>query len=264
MCNVNPPFGLFGLNKAILMAKKYAISVEQPINNESQSAERKTDSTDQSTNTNRRLKTGGRTSISIEQQINLAVQRSRISELNDDVTLESPLAALYLGISLKKLEELRRPIKKSDVGVIPRLPFLKIFDAGAIGQNQPTLYKLGDLRFYQQSIKVTDSHQAAVGAGLASWLNTKHPFFVKKSNSDELFILGNAWDMSLLERDMLFLDLFTGRISIKYLKLTVAALCEWQNYECQKRFIVDCEDLWNLKSKATTEEPISNNKSKIF
>ncbi len=103
---------------------------------------------------------------------------------------------------------------------------------------------------------MTDSHQAAVGAGLALWLNTKHPFFVKNSNSGELFILGNAWDMSLLERDRLFLDLFTGRIFIKYLKLTVAALSAWQNYEYQKRFIVDCEYLWNLKSIAKTEEPI--------
>jgi len=183
--------------------------------------------------------------MTIEQQINLAVHRARISVLNDDVTLESPLAALYLGISAKKLEELRRPIKTSELGVIPRLPFIKIFDAGAIGQNQPILYKLGDLRTFQQSIRVTDSHQAAVGAGLASWLNMKHPFFAKKSNAGELFILGDAWDIHLPDREVLFLELVTGRILIKSMSLTVAALGAWQSSSDQQIFIAKCEDLWN-------------------
>ena len=252
-----PHFAAYWPLHEVQMEKKSAISVEQSVNNEPLNAPKNADLTDQSTEVKKRLKTGGRASISIEQQINLAVHRSRISVLNDDVTLESPLAALYLGISAKKLEELRRPIKTSDFGVIPRLAFIKIFDAGAIGQNQPILYKLGDLRAFQQSIRVTDSHQAAVGAGLASWVNTKFPFFVKKSNSGGLVILGDAWDLSLPERETLFLDLLTGRILIKYLKLTVAALGAWQSYEYQKSFIAKCEELWNIQTMAMTETPIS-------
>ena len=239
MCITNPHQAAYRPLHALQMAKKSAISVEQST---------KADLADKSTDGKKRVKTGGRASMTIEQQINLAVHRSRISVLNDDVTLESPLAALYLGISAKKLEELRRPIKTSELSVTPRLPFLKIFDAGAIGQNQPILYKLGDLRTFQQSIRVTDSHQAAVGAGLASWLNTKHPFFVKKSNAGELFILGDAWDMYLPDREVLFLELVTGRILIKSMKLTVAAIGAWQSSIDQGSFIVKCEDLWNQKS----------------
>ena len=238
MCITNSHQAAYRHLHALQMAKKSAISVEQST---------KEDLADKSTDGKKRLKTGGRASMTIDQQIILAAHRSKISELNDDVTLESPLAALFLGISVKKLEELRRPIKTSEFGAIPRLPFLKIFAAGAIGQNQPILYKLGDLRTFQNSIRVTDSHQAAVGAGLALWLNTKHPFFVKKSNAGELFILGNAWDMHVPDREKLFLELVTGRISIKSMKLTVAAIGPWQSYTDQSNFIVKCEDLWNQK-----------------
>lgn len=54
----------------------------------------------------KREKTGGRVRLSLAEKIQLAVQRSQISSLNDDTTLESELAALYLGVSEKKLEEL--------------------------------------------------------------------------------------------------------------------------------------------------------------
>ena len=238
MCTTNRHQAAYRHLHALQMAKKSAISVEQST---------KEDLADKSTDGKKRLKTGGRASMTFDQQMILAVHRSKISELNDDVTLESPLAALFLCISVKKLEELRRPIKTSEFGAIPRLPFLKIFGAGAIGQNQPILYKLGDLRTFQNSIKVTDSHQAAVGAGLALWLDTKHPFFVKKSNVGELIILGDALDMHVPDRERLFLELVTGQISIKSMKLTVAAIEAWQSYTDQSSFIVKCEDLWNQK-----------------
>ena len=79
------------------------------------------------------------------------------------------------------------------------------------------------------------------------WLDTKHPFFVKKSNAGELIILGDALDMHVPDRERLFLELVTGQISIKSMKLTVAAIGAWQSYTDQSSFIVKCEDLWNQK-----------------
>ena len=54
-----------------------------------------------------RKKTGGRVRLTLEQKLELAAQRSKIASFHDDTTLEPELAALYLGISEKKLEELR-------------------------------------------------------------------------------------------------------------------------------------------------------------
>jgi hypothetical protein len=182
----------------------------------------------------KRPKTGGRSRLSMAQRLELAIQRSKIAELHDDTTLEPALAALYLGISEKKLEELRRPPKGSDESFTPRLPFLKIFDQGATGRNQPVLHKLGDLRAYQRMWRATDSFEAAANAGLAGWLVKKHPFYVAVIKGAGDVVLADGWDPYLPEPDELFLALLRRTVTVRWMSLANAVLENWRDQEAQR------------------------------
>ena len=89
-----------------------------------------------------------------------AQARSVISDLSDDTTLEPKLAALFLGISTKKLEAMRSAA--ADAG----LPFVKMMNPSSKGRNQSIFYKLGDLRDFQKSLKVQSTFDACIKAGL--------------------------------------------------------------------------------------------------
>lgn len=177
----------------------------------------------------KRARTGGKTRLTIGQRIELARQRSQIAELNDETTLDSQLAALFLGISEKKLEELRKPPRFADKNKFPRLAFLKIFDDDARGRNQPNQYKLGALKEYQREISVTDTFQASVRAGLASWVSVIHPFFVQKSEAGYTVVLADAWDMHAPNRDVFFESFLRGEVDIEWMSSANAALAIWKD-----------------------------------
>lgn len=208
--------------------------------------------------TTTRKKTGGRVRLTLEKKLELAAQRSKIASFHDDTTLEPELAALYLGISEKKLEELRRATTNARQHTSHRIPFYKIFDHDALGQNQPILYKLGDLRYFRSLIKVTDSHEAAVNAGLASWVfvnrqinsknkidgdyiiqrlltsfSKKQPYFLKREKDGSRSIIINAWDIDSVEcaeGEKNLLDFITGKIDIKFYSFAQASIQVWTNY----------------------------------
>jgi len=179
-----------------------------------------------------RKKTGGRVRLTLEQKLELAAQRSKIAAFHDDTTLEPELAALYLGISEKKLEELRRASKNSRDHIFGRIPFYKIFDHDALGQNQPIQYKLGDLRYFHREIRVTNSHEAAVNAGLASWVFVKRPYFIRIETDGSRSIIDDAWNISSRldsEREQNLLDYIAGKIEIKFYTPAQAGLQLWNS-----------------------------------
>lgn len=149
----------------------------------------------------KRTKTGGRSRPSLAHRLELAIQRSRIATLDDDTTLDSELAALYLGISEKKLEELRWPPKDSDIFTAPRLTFLKIYDHGATGRNQAVMYKLGDLRDYQRRLRATDTFESATNVGIAGWMTARQPFYTKTIQGIGDVVLADAWASALTKSD---------------------------------------------------------------
>ena len=93
-----------------------------------------------------RPKSGGRRRRTEGELIERAQKRSDIASLHDETLLEAPLAALYLGLSENELYELRHPPPAAQ-GVEGPI-FVKHIKRGAVGQNQPVLYFLGELRQY--------------------------------------------------------------------------------------------------------------------
>ena len=55
----------------------------------------------------KKVKTGGRVVKTLEQKMAEGAMASQISGWHDDTTLDEELAAIYVGVSKKKLEELR-------------------------------------------------------------------------------------------------------------------------------------------------------------
>ena len=184
-----------------------------------------------------RSKTGGRVKKSLEDKLKLGQARSQISLWCDDTTVDEELAALYLGISVKKLQELRAPPKEAkDKQRVAGPPFIKIFDPGATGQNQPVQYKLGDLREYQKHIKATDTFDAAVKAGLAGWMTIRQPFFAPPEDLKGITIVADAWDMNDPLREDRFADLVSGNVQVIWLTPAEASTIRWTNVEKHRAF----------------------------
>ncbi len=61
----------------------------------------------------KKQKTGGRVKKSLDQLMSEARIRNEIAGMNDDTTLPEELAAIYLGISVSELAEMRKPPKKA-------------------------------------------------------------------------------------------------------------------------------------------------------
>ncbi|MCX7139834.1 MAG: hypothetical protein NT123_01805 [Proteobacteria bacterium] len=185
----------------------------------------------------KRPKTGGRASKSLEEKLKLGQARSQVSSWHDDTTVDDELAALYLGISKKKLEELRAPSKEAkDKQRVAAPPILKIFDPGAKGQNQPVQYKLGDLREYQRSIKAADIFDAAVKAGLAGWMTIRQPFFAHPEDREKTVIVADAWDMGDPSREDLFANLMNRRVRVVWLTPAEASRMRWTDVGRHRAF----------------------------
>lgn len=177
----------------------------------------------------KRPKTGGRVSKTLEQKLAEGSARSVIAGWNDDTTVDSEMAALYLGLSESKLAELRGSSNKAKAGdEAAGPPLIKYFDKGAAGQNQPVLYKLRDLREYQKKSTASDSFNAALNAGLAGWTTMRQPFFAELDKRRQpLALEAHAWDMGDPKREGFFAALANGSTRVVWITPAEAAGSRW-------------------------------------
>lgn len=207
----------------------------------------------------KKQKTGGRVKKSLDQLMSEARIRNEIAGMNDDITLPEELAAIYLGISVSELAEMRKPPKKvpksaagSKAPPLPRLKMLKPIREGAVGQNQKVLYKLGHLRAYQESITVDSSFEAAVVGGLYGFMTIQAPFFAKpesRSDRGRVTLLAKAWDKADPRWADRFKALFDGKLRAVWMTPAEAATCRWANLADHKKFAKPL--LAALKSEAS-------------
>lgn len=205
----------------------------------------------------KKQKTGGRVKKSLDQLMSEARIRNEIAGMNDDTALPEELAAIYLGISVSELAEMRKPPKKAakseDSKSPPRLKMLKPIRDGAVGQNQKVLYKLGHLRAYQESITVESSFQAAVVGGIYGFMTIHAPFFAKpetRSDRGRVTVLAKAWDKADPRWAERFRALFDGKLRAVWMTPAEAASSRWANLADHKKFAKPL--LVALKSEAST------------
>lgn len=159
----------------------------------------------------------------LEEKMAKARMRAEIASWNDDTTLESDLACVYLGMSPTKLEELR-----ATDGQGPRI--LKYPDKNAKGRNQPVLYKLGDLRDYQRRCSSSGSFEAAKKAyGMTGFMTTLNPFFARPEPKGRFSILGDAWDDEDDDGSVLIRKAVAGEVSVVWLSPADAAVAKWDS-----------------------------------
>lgn len=179
----------------------------------------------------KRVKTGGRKSETLEEKLAKAKKRSEIAALHDGTTLDSELAALYLGMSEKKLEELRH-----HDGAGPTIA--KYPDPNAKGQNQPVIYMLGDLRDYQKKMKATGSFDAAIKAQSMFQLATqKRSFFAHLDGKFVGDLIADAQDPTLRDRDELMSQLAAEQIQVVSLTPLEAGARRWSNPKAHRDLV---------------------------
>ena len=185
-----------------------------------------------------RVKTGGRVAKSLQQKLAEGSARSVIAGWNDDTTVDSEMAALYLGISVSKLAELRGSSNHAKGGVdAAGPPLIKYFDKGAAGQNQPVLYKLRDLREFQKKSTASDSFNAALNAGLAGWTTMRQPFFAQpEKRRQPLVIEAPVWDMRDVKREKRFASLVEDKTRVVWLTASEAARSRWTSLRAHSEF----------------------------
>ena len=188
----------------------------------------------------KKAKTGGRKKASIEEQMAKGRIASEIASWNDDTTLSAELSAIYLGISLKQLGELRVKAKVSDgTRGVEGPKMIKIIDKGSVGQNQPVNYKLGALRIYQAKNTSTNSFDSALNAGLLGWATIQMPFFAQvevREDRGRKVLLGNAWQLSSPGRERRFQELAEDKIRIVWLTPLEASASRWDDVSKHKAF----------------------------
>lgn len=102
---------------------------------------------------------GRRPRRSLAEKLAAAQARDVVSKLDDDTVVDTELAALYLHMSERQLEDLRR----SRGG--PTM--VKAIESGARRLNQPVRYKMSSLRDFQRMHSAPSTFEAAVKAGIA-------------------------------------------------------------------------------------------------
>lgn len=154
-----------------------------------------------------------------------AQARDLIARLDDDCTVDTDLAALYLCISPRQLEDLRSGSEGPDM--------MKAIQKGAQGSNQPVHYKMGSLREWQRGLQASGSFDAAVKGGLAGWVSERRPFFAEL---DEAFnarrrdiLVGDAWDARDQEREDRFARLVGGSLRVVWMTALEAASALWDD-----------------------------------
>lgn len=162
-----------------------------------------------------------RTQESRVEELAVLKMRSEISELSNDTTLEPHNAAVYLGISTKKLEAMRSAVQPSGP------PFIKMVDKTSKARNQSVFYKLGDLRKYQDEFRVHSSHEASLKTSIYQFTRVAHTFYAEKRTGT--LLCGVDGLTTSAERDEYFLKFLQQKISVRRLTLLDAVHSEWRD-----------------------------------
>lgn len=168
----------------------------------------------------------GAASTPLEKRLDELRLRHQISIMDDDSTLEPDLAAVFLAISLKKLEQMRLRAERAPDRADISPPFIKIIESGASGRNQAVRYKLGDLREFQKRFKVRSTFEACLNAGMADWTRGVHQFYVTKADTEPVIVaaVGDTHDP---ERGSYFMRFIAGELDIREQTLRGAANRRW-------------------------------------
>ena len=154
----------------------------------------------------------------------VAVQaRDIIAKLDDDTLVDTEMAAIYLYMSERQLEDLRAG------GDGPQIE--KTIQKDAQRQNQPVRYAMGELRRYRRARTSSSTFDAALKAGLAGWVSAQAPFFAER---DQAFnakrrdvLVGCAWEQGDDEREASFAKLFRGELRVVWMTPMEAASALW-------------------------------------
>ncbi|WP_374354354.1 hypothetical protein [Limnohabitans sp.] len=187
---------------------------------------------------------------SVEELIAVARLRNEIASWHDDVTLEPTIAAVYLGISAKKLEELRgvEPDKDGNGG---GPPFIKMTNRKSKGLNQSVLYKLGDLRRYQREHTVGSVFEGCQRAGMFAMITVEEPFFTRKQPDGTLQIERHISDFYDLDaRDQLFFQFLKSEVDVRFIPWSVAAHARWSDEGLRNEVRSHWEDLLSQELEA--------------
>ncbi len=154
-------------------------------------------------------------------------RRSQIAELSDDTTLEPHNAAVYLGISAKKLEAMRSAAHPSGP------PFIKMVDKTSKARNQSVFYKLGDLRRYQDEFRVNSSHEAALKTSIYKFTRVAHSFYAAQETGALVREIVDFQDLA--EREAFFLKYMQSEIRVRRLTLFDAVHAEWSDSKLHRK-----------------------------
>ncbi len=191
----------------------------------------------------KKAKTGGRVVKTVEQKMVEGAMASQISGWHDDTTLDEELAAIYMGVSKKKLEELRLA-EEAKEDKSSRLEIIKIISKGAKGQNQPVQYKLGRLREYQKKHTYSSSFEAAIAAGMAGWCSVLQPFFAElEQRRRAATLIAPAWDGKRKGRDALFERHAKGELRLVWMTAQEASTSRWSKLSAHKSFAKTGKDM---------------------
>lgn len=166
----------------------------------------------------------------IEQTLDELRLRHQVSGMHDDSTLEPYLAALFLGISLKKLEQMRLNAEKAGDSAAVSPPFIKMVEPGAAARNQAIRYKLGDLKAFQDRFKVNSSFEASLKAGVADWTKNVHQFYVTTTDTEPA-IVAAVNDFADPERVQYFYKFIAGDLDVIGKTLRGVAKSRWVDGE---------------------------------
>lgn len=168
-------------------------------------------------------KMGRRPKQTLAQKIEAAQARDVVARLDDDTLVGTEMAALYLYMSERQLEDLRA---SGDGPLIE-----KTIQKGAGRQNQPVRYSMGELRRWRRARTASSTFDAAVTAGLAGWVSQRRPFFAEH---DEAFnaarrdvLIADAWDAADEEREKRFASLVRGELRVVWMTAMEAASSLW-------------------------------------
>lgn len=218
----------------------------------------------------KRAKTGGRPpKKSLDDQIADAERRSKLAALHDNTTVEAPLAAFYLCMSMSQLRELRatklpseedkkaarlakaaeaaakaagRSTAKStsEVEEKPKgLRMIKIAEKGAVGSNQPVTYLLGDLRKFQLDHAGYDSFEVRLASsGLLGWFSEPAPFLAKPQadRKGRPVLMSPGWGLRLDAREKRLGEIRAGEARCVWLTPAEAVHSLWAKESEHEKF----------------------------
>jgi hypothetical protein len=157
-------------------------------------------------------------------QIEILDVMDRLARLPDDATISNDMGALYLGISSSSLSVMRQKGEGPD--------YIQYPTAGSKARNQKVIYRMGDVRSWRNSKKVSSTMEAAEIRGMAfstiGHMSIHEPFFVLDS-----IIQNHATDLTQQE----FIDAINSGADVQNITINDVLQYKWDNTELQEKYI---------------------------